>query len=151
MTTGSIEMTETAASRAAVVHGHIEPGQIADFLSQAYTEVLHVLEDQHSSPHGPPFARFHETATGFDIEAGFPTTVTVVPTGRVTSVEIPGGPTVAALHQGAFETLGETYEALDDWLVGHGYERTDDAWETYLDEPGVPEPRTLVRSPCSRP
>ena len=42
------------------------------------------------------------------------------------------------------------YEALETYLSKNGYEPAGAAWECYLDEPDVPEPRTKVYQPARR-
>ena len=96
------------------------------------------------------FARYQAMSDGFDVEAGFPADAPVGAAGRVVPVELPGGSIATALHRGSYDTVGETYEALGAWLGDHDYEPAGVAWESYLDEPGVPEPRTLVSIPCRR-
>lgn len=149
MTTEAIGLTELAPTSAAVVRGHVTLAELPGLLSAAFTEVLRVLEDQHRPPTGPPFARYRATGDGFDVEAGFPAGGPVEASDRVVPVLLPGGPAVTALHRGSYETVGETYEAITAWLAAHGHRPAGEAWESYLDEPGVAEPRTLVCFPCT--
>jgi effector-binding domain-containing protein len=150
MTTGPIETTELPDTPVAVVRGHVGRARIGDFLTAAYTDTMRLLTEQHRPPTGPPFARFTDTGDGFDVEAGFPVPAAIEGSGQVVAGVLPGGPAATALHHGPYETVGETYEAVEAWLAAHGYRRSGQAWESYLDEPGVPEPRTLVTFPCAR-
>jgi hypothetical protein len=124
MVTGSIEVKELSAVPVVVVRGRVPPAGIHDFLSGSHTDVLRVLGEQRRSPAGPPFARFTAVEDGFEVEAGFPAAAALDPAGRA--------------------------DALGEWLAAHGYEPTGTAWESYLDEPDVPDPRTLVTFPCAR-
>jgi effector-binding domain-containing protein len=148
MTTGPIDLTELAPTPAAVVRGHVGGPQLADFLSAAFTDVVRLLAQQHRSPVGPPFARFVPMADGFDVEAGFPASAPIDSGGAVQPSELPGGPAVTAVHQGSYETVGDTYDSVAEWMTEHGYRSAGSPWESYLDEPGVAEPRTLVTFPC---
>jgi effector-binding domain-containing protein len=147
MTTGEIELTERAAQPAAVVRGHVAPPDLPEFLRGAFGEVMGALAVQHRSPAGPPYGRYRLAPDGFDVEAGFPTDEAVAASGRVSPAELPGGPVATALHRGGYEDVGTTYEAVTEWLAGHGYQTADDPWESYLDGPMVAEPRTLVCFP----
>lgn len=149
MTTGSIELTQLSPTPAAVVHGHVDATQITDFLGTAFADVLQLLEQQHHAPAGAPFARYSPTIDGFDVEAGFPSSAPVDPADRVVPTVLPGGRAVTAVHRGSYDSVGETYDAVAAWLTAHGYRPAGEAWESYLDEPGVTEPRTLVISPCA--
>jgi effector-binding domain-containing protein len=111
--------------------------------------VMRLLEQQHRFPAGPPFARYAPTADGFDVEAGFPASAPIESSGAVLSSALPGGPAVTAEHRGPYETVGETYDAVADWLTEHGYRPAGPPWESYLDGPDVAEPRTLVSFPCA--
>jgi effector-binding domain-containing protein len=104
----------------------------------------------HPAPSGPPFARYHEAGDGFDVEAGFPAGDEVLPAGRVVAAVLPGGATVTAVHRGGYDTVGETYQVIAEWLTAHGYSTAGAPWESYLDEPGVSDPRTVVAFPCRR-
>jgi effector-binding domain-containing protein len=149
--TEQIEITELSPQPTAVVCGHARAEDLPGFLGGAFGEVMAVLSAQGRAPAGPPFARYRPTDDGFDAEAGFPADGAVAGSGRVTAGALPGGPTACAMHRGSYATLGETYQAVQDWLAANGYEVTGAPWECYLDGPEVAEPRTLVYFPCRRP
>jgi effector-binding domain-containing protein len=150
MTTQQIEITDVVPQAAAVVRGRVPVEMIPAFLGDAFSEVMRVVDDQRRSPAGPPFARYRPRSDGFDVEAGFPVDAAVTRSGRVLPAELPGGPTASALHQGEYSTVAETYEAVTGWLAANGYVPAGPPWESYLDEPSVAEPRTLVSFPCRR-
>jgi effector-binding domain-containing protein len=145
----AVEVSETGARPAAVVRGHVAVAELPAFLGGAFDAVLRALADQHLTPAGPPFARYRVTGDEFDVEAGFPATGAVSAAGEVVPTELPGGTTATALHRGSYDTLGVTYDAVGTWLSEHGYEPSGAPWESYLDGPDVPEPRTLVSFPCT--
>lgn len=148
MRTGTIDITERTAQPAAVVRGHVAMDGIAAFLGDAFGEVARLLEEEHGDVAGPPFARYHRTPDGFDVEAGFPAAGPFTPAGRVELDELPAGPTASVMNVGSYEGIAAAYEAVSDWLGAHGYEPSADPWESYLDGPEVPEPRTLISFPC---
>lgn len=144
-----IEVVENSAQPAAVVRGTVRSEDISAFLGAAFNEVLAVLEHQGAPPAGPPFGRYVPGPTGtFDVVAGFPCLGVINPSGRVQPDELPGGSIARTLHHGGYADVGEAYDALGAWIVRHGYVPTGPAWEAYLDEPDVSEPRTLVQLPC---
>jgi hypothetical protein len=147
MTTGLIEMFEHEPQLVAVVHGHVENSEYDDFLAGAFEEVRTLLADQHLSAAGPPFARYRATGVGLDVDAGFPVDADVRPAGRVTTATLPGGAMVIAPHMGDHDTVGFTYEALQEWLAGNDYLPADDPWETY---PDGGSRATVVTVPCRR-
>lgn len=134
---------------AAVVRAQVDLEGLADFLGGAFEEVVTVLGRQGLSPTGPPFGRYSPSeARGFDVEAGFPVAQSVTAEGRVAPDELPGGVVAYTIHVGAYDGIGAAYAAATDWIVENGFVVSNGAWETYLDDPKVPEPRTEVFVPC---
>jgi effector-binding domain-containing protein len=146
--TYEITIVELPERHAAVISGHVEMAGIPEFLGGAFGEVMSVVDIARIA--GPPFARYSMPADGFDIEAGFPVTEPVTPTGRVEAATLPGGPAATLLHRGSYEAIADAYGVLMRWVSENGYLPTGAPWESYLDEPDVPEPRTLVTVPVRR-
>jgi effector-binding domain-containing protein len=143
-----MELVDLQEQQTAVVRGHVAFDGIADFLSGAFGEVTQALQSQSVSTAGPPFAQYAVRSDGFDIEAGFPTATSVAPTGRVTPGVLPAGRTARTLHHGAYSDVVAAYDALGAWLPEDGYRPSGAPWESYLDAPDVPQPRTMVYMPC---
>jgi effector-binding domain-containing protein len=143
-----IETVDLQPRKAAVVRDDVALDAMADFLGGAYGEVAQVLAHQGLAPAGPPFARYAMHDGAFGVEAGFPVNRAITPEGRVTGGEVPGGHVARTVHHGAYDDLRTAYAAVEAWLADNGYVQTGDPWEVYLDEPDVPEPRTLVQVPC---
>ena len=151
MTTYDVQVEDRADAQAvAAVEGHVPTEGIGDFIGGAFGEVMQVLGQEHVMPSGPPYARYHVTADGFDVEAGFPVAAPVAPSGRVHPAQLPGGLVAHTMHRGEYAAVEQAYKAVVDWLAANGYVPAGDPWESYLDEPGVKEPRTLVEFPCRR-
>jgi hypothetical protein len=145
----AVELAHLQPQSTAVVRAHVASDGIADFLGSAYSEIMIALDEQDLTPAGPPFGRWQPQGDGFEAEAGFPSTGPIAPAGRVQPGMLPGGLAATAVHRGDYAGLGATYRLLSDWVADHGYVTTGQPWECYLDEPGVPEPRTQVYLPCT--
>jgi hypothetical protein len=143
-----VELVELQSQPTVFVRGHVETAGIPGFLGTAFGEVMQLLDDQHLTPAGPPFARFRPVAGEFDVEVGFPSAGSVRPAGRVEAGELPGGSAASVLHRGDYGAVGAAYEFATEWLDTNGYVTAGEPWESYLDGPEVAEPRTLVRFPC---
>ena len=143
-----MELVDLQEQQTAIVRGHVPFLDIADFLAGAFGEVAEAVAQQDAGPAGPPFAQFAMRSDGFDIEAGFPTSTPVEPTGRVIAGTLPGGRTARTLHRGPYSEVAAAYDALAAWVTDDGYRPSGAPWESYLDEPDVPEPRTMVYLPC---
>lgn len=149
MSAAAVEITEHREEPTAVVCGHATTAELPGFLATAFGEVMQQLTAQHLAPAGPPFARYRITGDGFDVEAGFPAAAAVAPAGRVQPSTLPGGQVATSLYRGDYSDLGETYQAISDWLPAHGYAVAGAPWESYLDGPETARPRTLISFPCA--
>jgi effector-binding domain-containing protein len=143
-----VEVVPLQPQPAAIIHAHVTVADIPGFIGGAFGEVIQTLSGQGLSPAGPPFGRYVAVDDGFDVEAGFPTTGVVQPSGRVVACELPGGQAARVLHRGAYAGVAAAYSAASEWLTAHGYVATGPPWESYLDGPEVAEPRTVVCLPC---
>ncbi|MEZ5419046.1 MAG: GyrI-like domain-containing protein [Vicinamibacterales bacterium] len=82
---------------------------------------------------GPPFTRYTDMSDGqMTIEAGAPLTAAVPGAGEVTAGELAGGPVLVALHAGAYDTLADTYRAMERWMAEHGRRPAGAPWEPDL-------------------
>jgi effector-binding domain-containing protein len=147
VTTIAVEGVTLPAQPVAVVRGHATLGDLPGFLDAAFEETLAALTAQGDEPAGPPFARYRIAGDGFDVEAGFPASAAVTATGRVVPAELPGGPAAQVRYRGPYPGVARAYEAGQRWLGEHGHAPADVPWESYLDEPDVAEPRTVVCLP----
>ena len=143
------DLVELRPQAVAVVRDRVPVDRIAAFLGRAFGEVMALLDGQGLAPVGPPFARYGARDGGvFDVEGGFPVSGRVRADGRVVADDLPGGPAAQVLHRGDYAGVAAAYDAASRWLSDHGYRSSGRPWESYLDEPDVPEPRTLVTMPC---
>ena len=147
--TYDIEFVDLPLQHTAVICGHLATGEIATFIGTAFAEAIAALEGQGLHPTGPPFGRYRPTGEGaFDVEIGFPCSGVVQPRGRVEPSELPQGRAARTLHVGPYGTVGAAYVAATAWVTDQGHEVSSAPWESYLDGPEVPEPRTEVFVPC---
>lgn len=146
--TYEVEQVQVEEQPTAVVRGQLTEAEIAPFLGGAFGEVMGVLAAQGRSAAGPPFGCFEPTPEGFRVEAGFPTDAPVAAAGRVEASTLPGGPALSVLHRGDYSAVAAAYQAAEEWAAEHNWESTGIPWESYLDEPDVPQPRTVVYWPA---
>lgn len=143
-----VEEVTLPAQHTLVVRGEVAEVDIADFLARAFTEVARVAAGDGMPLNGPPFARVHVEPDGtMDVEAGFPVAGVLLGQGEVKASLLPGGSAVRTLHRGAYERTREAHAALHAYAAAHRLLELGDAWEVYLDDPDVPQPRTMVVLP----
>ena len=145
-----ITVVELIEQPTAVVRGRAAPETISDVLGRTFDAVARAAASQGRHLTGPPFARYRSMdESAWDLEAGFPVDAPVLAEGEVEPSTLPGCRAARLVHTGPYETVGEAWSEASAWLTDHGYEATDAPWESYLDEPGVEQPRTLILMPCS--
>lgn len=144
-----IDLVDLQEQHAAAVRGHVEADAIAAFLGEAFGEAARVVAGQGLAVSGAPYGRYRPTGDGgMDVEAGFPVRGAVTAEGRVEPTTLPGGLVARTLHKGEYAGVGAAYEAVQTWLIQNGYVGGGEPWESYLDEPSVPQPRTELFFPC---
>ncbi|MFM1726305.1 GyrI-like domain-containing protein [Rhodococcus sp. PAM 2766] len=147
-----IRLEDRVARPAAVMGGDVSVDDIAGFVGTALREVATAARRAGIDLAGPPFARYRPLPGGaWNVEAGFPLARAIAPAGRVEPTSLPAGPVVATVHVGSYDTVEPAYIALTSWVTEHGYGTVGEAWECYLDDPNVPEPRTEIVMPVTRP
>jgi AraC family transcriptional regulator len=114
---------------------------LAAALGRMYQAVDQALARQGVQPDGSKFARYHSFGETVDLEAGVPVKTPIQAEGDVKPGVLPSGPAAIAVHAGPYETLPQTYEAIESWLAGTGRASSGPPWEIYLTDPSV-EPDT---------
>ncbi|GAB2646852.1 GyrI-like domain-containing protein [Prescottella soli] len=147
-----IRIRDLPEQPAAIVRGAVTVEAIPAFLGPAFDAVARAATDQGVEIVGPPFGRFLPLpGDRWNIEAGFPLERDLVEAGPVESASLPAGPCACTVHAGGYDTVESAYVALTQWISEHGYATVGEPWESYLDAPDTPRPRTEVFMPVVRP
>lgn len=152
MKTYEIEHSVLTEQPTAVMRATLSVPEISGFLGRAFGETAKVLGEQHAGPAGPPFARYHVLGDDrFEVEAGFPSLLTIVAAGDVEPSALPAGTVASTIHVGPYDEMQPGYAALLDWISENGFESAGDPWEVYFDDPSMePDPkawRTQIVAP----
>ena len=147
-----IEVNERAEGLTAGVRKAVPMDELTDFFSHAFTETMRVLTEQGIQPAGPPFGKYYGMpGATVDVEAGYPVAEPVTASGEVVPGLLPGGRAVEAVHVGPYDTLVQTYAAIEEFVAAQGWTPGDVMWESYLSDPSIePAPttwRTLISWP----
>ncbi|WAB82246.1 GyrI-like domain-containing protein [Microcella daejeonensis] len=120
----------------AVLRETVPVAALTEFFDRAFTMVPSVLAQQGIVAAGPPMAVYSGVPSGVaTVAAGVPTATPVSPVHGVSSLTLPAGRVARVIHRGAYDALGESYQALTDWLHEQGLEPGPMMWESYLTEP----------------
>jgi effector-binding domain-containing protein len=132
-----------AAQPVAVIRERVPMTALTDFFGRTFSTVMAAVQVQGASPAGPPFALYRgmpgETV---DVEAGFPVTGNFTETGGVGKGTLPETDAFEAIHTGPYDTLQQTYGAIQQRIIAEGLTPADMMWEYYLSDPGTqPDPQ----------
>lgn len=130
------ELITLAPTTTAALRERVPMSDLTAFFDRAFHAASTVLERQGVAITGPPFAVYFDMPTdSVDIAAGFPAAAPVAPEDGVRGLELPGGRAVRVVHRGSYDSLGETYRRIAEWLAGRNLVPGVLMWESYLTEP----------------
>jgi effector-binding domain-containing protein len=148
---GDIELNRTVPRTTAVMRATVPLRDLPAFLSRAFAAVADALGRQGVHVTGPPMAVYRSVSVdAVDVEAGFPVAADVTPEGGVRPASVPGGEAIETVHIGPYETLGDAYRDMSQWMERHGRHPGGPTWESYLTGPDDPAgPETLIVWPIT--
>jgi len=147
--TYDIHTAQIDSQHAAVLSGTCSTEEVSSFLGTAFERVLAALARAAVPVDGKPFARYDMVEGGFRVEAGFPCPADLDLDGDVHTITLPGGTAAMTTHVGPYVGIAAAYAAIEEWFATSDHRPAGAPWETYLDGPEVPEPRTTVTWPCT--
>ena len=121
MATPTIERKELTAQPALVVKRRIARAEIAKTIAEGLGKTYpHALQNGLAIA-GRPFARYSDVGPGLmTIEVGTPLATPAAGAGDIESITLPGGPAAFAVHMGPYDTLQNTYAAIERWMEEQG-------------------------------
>jgi effector-binding domain-containing protein len=130
----------------AVVEGDVSTGAQWPWLQDAFAEITRCIAAAGIHPTGPRLTRFAVTRKGVHATAAVPVEISPDPAGRVTPGRLAGGVAVVAVHEGPYDDIAKAYDALQSWILEHGFEKADAHFESYLVGPAEQEDPALWRT-----
>ena len=135
-----LEVTEKQieAQPAAVIRTKARQQDLGPVMDELFPLVLAFVLESPAAPAGPPFCRYLSIGgEEWEIECGMAVTEPLTGKGRVEAAELPGGAVLSTMHVGPYETLGQSWDALDRWVKQEGKVPGGAAWELYVTDPAV--------------
>jgi AraC family transcriptional regulator len=141
-----IAVQDMPAVHALVMRRRIARDEVAGALASMLPALFGHAQRHGLTMTGPPFARYPEIGMGsLVIEGG----VTIAepapgsPDDGIEALTIPAGPAAVAIHHGPYDTLPNTYRAIEDWVGDQDRSPGGPPREIYLTDPGErPDPET---------
>lgn len=144
MRTVPIEIVNLEPQEAVAVRGEVPFDELPAFFGRAFQAAAEAAAASGVAIVGPPFGLYPTMPTDtVTVEAGFPVSGSVGSHGDAHRLVLPGGRAVVAVHVGPYDTMGETYAAVQAWIAEHDVEPDVVMWERYLSDPASePDPST---------
>ena len=121
---------------AAVIPLRCSASEISAAMGQGFGKVFEAVARSGGTPSGPVFARYFEFAEdSIDFECGIAVETPFSGDGEVEASDLGGCEAAVALHIGPYDTLCQTYEALQAWVEAQGHKPSSVMWEVYLTDP----------------
>ena len=98
-----------------------------------YGKVYGYMETKKIIPTGPPIAVYYsEPGPEWKIGVAVSVSGETVGQGDIESTTLPGGKMISVIHNGPYEKLGESWNALSDWMKESKYYPAGPGREIYL-------------------
>ena len=91
---------------------------------------------------GNPMARYVSSGDPpWTVDMIMPLLAPAETSGEMQSGVLVSGPVAFCVHEGPYEQLAQTYDAVQTWIADSGYRPGGPPWESYVTDPGqTPDP-----------
>jgi len=120
---------------------------ISSEVGKAFELLGRFMAEEHVKAVAPPLAVYSEwNGRLVTIDVGFPVAESELAKakGDIHAGKTPSGPAMKAIHHGPFESMKDTYAALERAIEDHGGHVGDVSWEIYFNDPATTAPKDLV-------
>ena len=132
----TIERKELQAQPALVVKRRIARTEIAATIAEGLGKTYPYALQNGLAIAGRPFARYSDVGPGLmTIEVGTPLAAPAAGVGEIDAITLPGGPAAVVVHMGPYDTLQQTYAAIERWMEQQGVRPAGAPWESYITDP----------------
>ena len=154
MSMPTIERQELKPQPALIVKRRVARSEIATTIAESLGKTFPYALQHGLAIAGPPFVRYSDVGPGLmTMEAGTPLASPAPGVGEIEAITLPGGPAAVAIHMGPYDTLQDTYAAMERWMQEQGVRAAGSPWESYITDPAEhPDPtdwRTDIFWPIS--
>lgn len=142
MPTLSIERKSIESRPVLFISRRVGRHEIAATIGQCLGAIFGHCQANGIAVTGPPFTRYPETGQGMlTMEAGLPVAAAAPGAGDIEAGSLQGGTVAFAIHAGGYESLAESYAAIERWITEHGARPGGPPWEVYITDPAEhPDP-----------
>ena len=154
MSTPAIERKELQPQPALIVKRRVARSEIAATIAESLGKTYPYALQNGLAIAGRPFVRYSDVGPGLmTMETGTPLAAPAPGVGEIEAITLPGGAVAVAVHMGPYDTLQDTYAAIERWMQQQGVKSGGSPWESYITDPAEhPDPanwRTDIFWPIS--
>jgi AraC family transcriptional regulator len=132
----SIDRRELPSQPILFIQSKVGRHEIADTIARSLGEVFQYAVGAGYAIAGRPLSRYPTTGAGLiTMDVGVPIAAPAPGNGRIQAGSLQGGPMVMAVHGGSYDTLGETYAAIERWMEEQKLTPAGPPWESYITDP----------------
>lgn len=138
--TGEISLTEVKPWNGLAVKDSSTTDKVSDVMGNIFGMVQKHMQEQKIECTGAPYAMYYlwdEKANKFVLEAGYPVKGKQKDSGIIKFKEYPATKAVTAIHTGSYETLYNSYLALEKYIRDNHMKQKGMPWEVYLTDPAT--------------
>jgi AraC family transcriptional regulator len=150
MPTPSITRQERTEQPILLIERRIARSELAAMLAECFGTLFNHGMRSGLPIAGAPLARFVDTSPGlWTVQAAMPLAAPAAAAGEMQPGALPGGPVAVAVHAGPYETLSDTYAAMERWIEAQGLKVAGRPWESYITDPAQhPDPQDWRTEVC---
>jgi len=120
-------------------------------MTDAIGLLMQSMRGQNIIPAGSMISIYHNSPddveeSALNWEVGFPTTEQVMVQSPLQKKPWPHTQVAATIHQGSYDTTGDTILTLFEWIENHGYTPAGPILATYLNMPGSGTPESQLKT-----
>lgn len=149
-----IAVEEFSAIEALTCSREVTMAEMPAMFGESLGKVMAALQAQNLQPQGMPFALYsgYDAATGkMKMTVGMPVSAGGKTAGEVVSAKYKAFTALKGLHSGPYDELMRSYEALEKYAKDNNMAMTSEAWEFYLNDPGVIKDPTQLQTLIAMP
>jgi effector-binding domain-containing protein len=114
----------------------VEFNQISTAMARMYGVLYTAIQHRNIEMNDMPFAIYHKIDGEIvDLECGIPVTQLIEGTDLIQQATLQSRTYIEADHIGAYDSLGETHQFMQDWLEAHNIQMAGAPMEKYLTDP----------------
>lgn len=110
--------------------------KLAAIMGPLFGEIYGYIRQHGQQPAGMPLAIYHSLdGNAVELECAMPVASPPEGTDRIRPGELPAGTVATVTHTGPYDSLGETWSAVMEWIGAQEFQVAHAPWEVYVTDP----------------